>query len=466
MDQLEQQVQARLQAARLFPGATLIVAVSTGVDSMVLLHLLERVAQPHFRLVVAHVNHQLRPTSETEERFLRRYCGAHHLPLAVWHWDHEDVSQGMEDQARGARYQFFHRVLDQEHAQAVVTAHHQNDQAETVLMKLIRSGDVGAGQGMQAQRQFFSGQLLRPLLAVPKQTLVKYARDYHLTWFEDATNLADGVMRNRIRHHVLPALQQENAQATAHLSQFATNLQRLEKQYALLADRLIDPNRLHERSNGLAYQVTATDQPVLESLLPALWHRIQVKPLSTTKLQAACRLIQNRSKPQGEIDLGQGWQLQKRYRWIQLQKKSANLAENFQASEPFMVVLNHWYELPGQGQFGVFSPEHSFPSDVHTQSVWFTEQQLPLHVRPWQADDRIALPDNHSQRIRRVLINQKVPLEQRQHCLVLETATQFVVALIGFKVSYQVYDARAHKYLLAIKNERKNDERRYPNHFV
>ncbi|USS90136.1 tRNA lysidine(34) synthetase TilS [Fructilactobacillus carniphilus] len=466
MSQLEQQVQDHLQAAQLEPGATLIVAVSAGVDSMALLHLLERVGQSQFRLVVAHVNHQLRSASVTEERFLRRYCGAHHLPLYVWHWDHGEVKQGMEAQARSARYQFFHRVMDREHAQAVVTAHQQNDQAETVLMKLARSGDVGAVQGIKAQQPFFTGQLLRPLLAVSKQMLVTYARDQHLTWFEDDTNRADGVLRNRIRHHVLPALQRENAQATAHLAQFATNLQRVEQQSELLADRLLDPDRLREDSGGLTYQLTPADQPVLESLLPVLWRRVQKQPLTTAKVQAAQRLILKRSKPQGELDLGQGWQLKKRYQSLRLQKKSANLAENYQAVGPFMVVLNHWYELPGQGQFGVFSPEQRLACVVHTQPMWLTEQQWPLQARSWRTTDRIALPDQHSQRIRRVLINQKVPAEQRNHCLVLETATQFVAALIGFKVSYQAHDVRAHKYLLAIKNERKNDERRYPNHLV
>ncbi|USS87871.1 tRNA lysidine(34) synthetase TilS [Fructilactobacillus hinvesii] len=467
MTELEQRVRQILTKASLTPGAPLIVAVSGGVDSMVLLHLLERVARPDWPLLVAHVNHQLRPQSRAEEDFLRRYCGTHHLPIVVFHWEHASLTRGVEEQARMARYAFFHRLVAEHQAAAVILAHHQNDQAETVLMRLTRSADVFNATAMRSQRPFFTGQLLRPLLDVPKRELVRYARFYHLTWFEDQTNQTDAVSRNRVRHHVLPALERENPQAGEHLAHFASNLQRLEKQYQLLSDRLIDQERLWQTGEELTYQLQAADEPVLPSLLQALWRRLfPTQGLPAAKLQELLTLVQNPNKPQGELDLGQQWQFQKRYQLLRFQKKSDNLQENPQAIAPFMVVLNHWYELPLLGQFGVFQPDQLLPTDVTYHSLWLTEAQLPLRARLWQATDRVALPKGHSQRVRRVLIDQKVPRERRSQCLVLETATHVVQAVLGYKVSFQTPPETAQQYRLVIKHERKNDERRYPNNFV
>ena len=133
---------------------TLVVAVSTGVDSMVLLDLLQnlpKLRRP--RLIVAHVNHHLRTQSTAEEAFLRTYCRQRSLPLEVAQWAvAEHPAKGIEAAARRFRYAFFATVMDKYQAQAVATAHHQDDLAETVLMKLIRGGRIEQLGALRWQR--------------------------------------------------------------------------------------------------------------------------------------------------------------------------------------------------------------------------------------------------------------------------------------------------------------------------
>ncbi|USS93555.1 tRNA lysidine(34) synthetase TilS [Fructilactobacillus ixorae] len=464
--QLRQTVAQALQRAQLPASAPIIVAVSTGVDSMVLLDLLQQVVAPR-TLVVAHVNHQLRAASQAEAQFLQRYCDQHQLRLVIRRWEHPQLTHGMEAQARTFRYRFFAELMQQYHAAALITAHHQNDQAETVLMRLARSEDVGAATGIQPTRPFAGGQLLRPLLSVSKATLRAYADQHQLQWCEDQTNQRDDVTRNRIRHAVIPQLERENDQAVPHLANFAKNLQHFVAQYHTLATRLIDERRLTTGPTWIEYQLSPADQAVLEPLIRVLAERGAVpEPLTTGQLTQIVHLMQNHQRPQGEINVGQGWQFVKRYQRIRWQKKAPNPKESSQRPRLFMVVLNHWYRLPHHLMFGVFTPDYPVGPVTRLHRLWLPTTAFPLEVRPWQATDRLRLQENQHQRVRRILINHKVPSEERAHYYTLQTATGEALALLGLKESVQSAQAGRQPYMLAVKNERKNDERRYPNSTV
>lgn len=150
---------------------------------MVLLTLLQRLPVAHRpKLIVAHVDHQLRQQSQVERQFITTYCQQHRLPLEVAVWPlAAHPATGIEAAAREFRYAFFERVMKQTHATTLVTAHHANDQAETVLMKLIRGGDLTQLVGIRTEQPFGSGRLVRPLLRIDKATLLAYAQTNHLT---------------------------------------------------------------------------------------------------------------------------------------------------------------------------------------------------------------------------------------------------------------------------------------------
>jgi tRNA(Ile)-lysidine synthetase-like protein len=181
---------------QIVPGK-FVVAVSGGVDSMVLLDLLTRI--PGMELVVAHFEHGVRDDSLEDLRLVRSAAERYGLPFA---YARGNLGPGVsEAAARDARYAFLHKVRRDRAAQAIVTAHHQGDLVETALINLAR----GTGrQGLSALKS--TDTVIRPLLGHTKQQLIDYARANNITWREDSTNSDERYLRNYLRRRVLPAM--------------------------------------------------------------------------------------------------------------------------------------------------------------------------------------------------------------------------------------------------------------------
>ena len=173
-----------------------IVAVSGGVDSVVLLHMLQHQYGPAAgdRLIVAHVNHGIRPDSADDAAFVRALSESYGL-----RYEQSNAALGpaaSEDRARQARYAFLNELAHRYEAE-IITAHHLDDLVETVALNLTR----GTGwRGLAV----FSAPVRRPLLHLPKQDVIEYARRHNLDWREDSTNASDVYLRNRLRRRTMP----------------------------------------------------------------------------------------------------------------------------------------------------------------------------------------------------------------------------------------------------------------------
>jgi len=208
-------------------GDKLLVAVSGGADSMALLHLLSRLA-PSFpcALMVAHLDHQLRSASSADADFVIDYCEQENIPVVVEKIDvaalSQDLSVGLEEAGRHARRKFLLKVAAEHACSAIVLAHHGDDQAETLLFRLLR----GSGLSGLAAMRMKNGLFIRPLLTFRSSALKDYLQQQDIAWCEDASNADISFTRNKIRHHLLPQLQEYNPQvvdALRRLSQQATD---------------------------------------------------------------------------------------------------------------------------------------------------------------------------------------------------------------------------------------------------
>ncbi|HMS24028.1 MAG TPA: tRNA lysidine(34) synthetase TilS [Candidatus Saccharibacteria bacterium] len=174
-----------------------IVAVSGGVDSVVLLDLLSK--NKNLDLVVAHFDHGIRQESANDADFVTKLAKKYGLKIILGKGKlGSDVS---EDEARKARYDFLFEILMGEGAKAIITAHHQDDVVETVIFNILRGTGRKGVTALSNQKQ-----VLRPLLNVTKKEITEYARDNKLTWVEDSTNLDTKYTRNWIRHVLLPKM--------------------------------------------------------------------------------------------------------------------------------------------------------------------------------------------------------------------------------------------------------------------
>ena len=191
---------------------TLVVAVSGGPDSLALLDLLYQIKeQYHFRLLAAHLDHQLRPDSFKEEKIISAYCQNKSIELINEKWPQSlQPLGGVEAAARKYRYDFLVKIMRNYQGDYLLTAHHMDDLLENILLKFIRSGNPSEMNSLRAISEMQGMTLLRPLLNVTKADLLEYDKKHHIPYVIDQTNNEDDTLRNKLRHHVIPLLKKEN----------------------------------------------------------------------------------------------------------------------------------------------------------------------------------------------------------------------------------------------------------------
>ena len=185
-------------------GKRLAIGLSGGIDSVVLLHVLHALRPKYgYRLSAVHVNHGISPNAGGWEEFCRVFCSDLGLSLSVKKVQVKRKKHGLEAAAREAR----RAALSNTKVDAIALAHHQDDQAETVLLNLLRGAGIEGASGMPAQSRLGRKRLLRPLLEVSRADIAAYAADRRLGWIEDESNADIALTRNFLRHRVGPLLE-------------------------------------------------------------------------------------------------------------------------------------------------------------------------------------------------------------------------------------------------------------------
>lgn len=208
---------AAFLAAHVEPGQAICLGLSGGRDSVVLLHALSRTPW-RTSLSALHVHHGLASQADAWATHCQALCAALSIPCRVVRVAVPgDTGLGVEAAAREARY----AAYAQSAADILVLAHHQGDQAETVLFNLLRGAGVAGAKGMAAERRAGRQRVLRPLLDVPGEEVAAYAEAQSLVWVEDESNADTKFSRNFLRHEILPALNARFPAASAQLSRAA-----------------------------------------------------------------------------------------------------------------------------------------------------------------------------------------------------------------------------------------------------
>ncbi len=224
-------------------GDSLIVAVSGGVDSMALLDLLATVQEPmSLRLGVAHFDFRLRgEESEQDEEFVRAQAQSHGFDCYIRRADTAHVAaeqkRSIQEVARDLRYQFFDELRQSLGFGNIATAHHADDNAETILLNIIRGTGVAGLSGIPLRRKDLN--LVRPLLFATRQQIQAYASERNLAFREDSSNAANDYSRNFLRHKIIPLLQKEiNLNLSLTLLRTGAIYEQLEQYLNRTADKL------------------------------------------------------------------------------------------------------------------------------------------------------------------------------------------------------------------------------------
>ncbi len=264
----------------------LVVGVSGGADSLVLLHCLKRILGAE-TLLVAHVNHQLRPDADADAAFVAEIAEAWEISFLLRRVDVAQLAteQGVEEAGRNARYAFFAEMADVHGATAVSVAHNGDDQAETVLLHLLRGAGLAGLRGMQPVGRVPRNDdllLLRPFLHTSRADIETYAQIHQLHPREDVSNQDTTYFRNQIRHDLIPFLQQYTPHIKGNLQQLseivAADYDFLQAEFRLAWERI-----LVERGDGWVQLSRQRWQklPLSQKRMALRAGILQIRPLQT-----------------------------------------------------------------------------------------------------------------------------------------------------------------------------------------
>ena len=211
MEKLESKVKSAIDKYGLInKNERVLVGLSGGADSVALLHVLLKIAPERgFELCAAHLNHGIRGAEAYhDQRFVEELCGQLGVPLVCEQLDIPGIARAegktLEQAAREKRYEFFHRAAGELGADKIAVAHHMDDQAESIMLHLIRGSGLKGLMGMEPAY----GNIIRPLLRARRREIEEYAADNGLSYCTDSTNLERDASRNRIRLDLIPYIQE------------------------------------------------------------------------------------------------------------------------------------------------------------------------------------------------------------------------------------------------------------------
>lgn len=192
-------------------GDKIVIGVSGGPDSIALLDVLIKLQNKiKFDIVVAHINHMIRAEAINDQKYVEQYCKNKNIPCFVKQTKVEEIAKrekiGTEEAGRNLRYEFFNEILEKTNSNKIATAHTKNDNAETVLMNIMRGTGTSGLKGIQASRD---NKFIRPLIECERKEIEEYCNENNLEPRIDKTNMENIYTRNKVRNLLIPYIQKE-----------------------------------------------------------------------------------------------------------------------------------------------------------------------------------------------------------------------------------------------------------------
>jgi len=440
-------------------GTAVLVGVSGGPDSVALLHILQHLTSDYgLRLAVAHLNHGLRKEADDEAEFVASLSAG--LGLACY-IKKEDVSHyrhrhrlSLEEAARMRRYAFYDDIASRHHFDKIALGHQADDNAELVLMFMIRgSGPVGFA-GIPPVR---ADRIIRPLIRLPRRDILDYLKTIDFAYVTDHSNRDMRFMRNRIRNHLVPLLRGSyNPKISEALNRLA-DIQREEQDWIEgIVDTLYrdvrltdDANRLHLSITQLMRQPKAAQRRIIRKAIGEL--KGDMRRISFAHVRAAVDLL-SVDRPDGMLDLPDGIMLERLGNVLNVSKRSGParpktdaLEENYPLTFCYSVkkpdevaVIITVEEIDCRVIFSTVAGGASENLRQAGQQVAFFDMNslhFPLTLRNIRAGDRFRpFGLQGTQKIKKYLIDHKVPREKRRACPVLLNGG-CIIWLMGYRLA-------------------------------
>ena len=446
--------------ALLSSGHRVLIACSGGVDSVALLLFMAFFREKlGIEMAAVHVDHMLRGKESADDgEFVKDICKKLGIPFFGGEVPVPSILSeeggNVQDICRSGRYDFFNEVMRVERYQVIATAHHAEDQLETVLMQLSK-GSVPLG--IPVKRAMDSGTVVRPLLPAMKDELLAYVFEHGAQFREDPSNKSDAYLRNRLRHHIVPIIISENPSAALNVVKMTTGLQEDEMLLNSLAKEQFTSivTFTEEGFPTLSTDLYSNMHTALQKrFIPLLLNYLYSGESLPVEYSAALlsQLHHHLSTSDGNVtvDLPKGYRFVREYGTITIVKHEEDLDKPLRILRKgewtrWEDMLLYWDDADGHDE-----------KDGEVMYFDLPESDLPLYVRGREDGDRILLPGMvQPKRLSRLFIDEKIGAEKRRKLPVITTALGEICAIPGVRygIRFKNHKAEREKYIFKVKQK-------------
>ena len=407
----------------------LVLGLSGGADSVCLFTLLRELKEEYSLSILAvHINHMIRETASRDEEFASKLCQRYQIKFVSFKTDCPAVAKrdgiSLEEAGRNERYRLFNEAGKEEFGEGnfkIAVAHHMVDLAETLIFNMTRGTGINGLSSVKAA----NGNIIRPLLCVTREEIENYLKIKNERHVEDETNASDEYARNKIRHAIIPALNEITPNATNHLASLSERLSEIE-------------DYLSDKTNESYQKYVSFDEGIfikneIKTEHPAIMKRVihralvetagRARDISSVQIEAVKALFSSNCGK--KRDLIYNIEAIKEKDGVRIRKK------NEKGSDPLMEnEKNHLSWKVGDRDFS-----QNIPDDLYTK--WFDYDKIEscLNVRFRKTDDYLVINDKGQKKsLKEYMINEKIPADKRDS-IVLLTDGNHVLWVVGYRIS-------------------------------
>ncbi|MBN2696566.1 MAG: tRNA lysidine(34) synthetase TilS [Bacilli bacterium] len=388
----------------------IVVAVSGGIDSMVLLHwLTSLVSELNLKITVCHVNHNRRESSLAEVKFVKTSAQAYGFDFALLDYNYEGEGN-FHHEARIARYDFFYETAKRYQATKIVLAHQADDLVETILMRIVRGSSLTGYAGIRETAPFRDLKIVRPLLEVSRETIENYQKTHNIKYVEDESNKSDEYTRNRFRHDIVPLLKRENEKYIDKFIQFANYIDESHELVSDLANQFILNSVEYSDSQ---FSFSASKLRAVHKIVRYEIYKLLIDKLANNTVEISyvqfndLDLLINSESSKLELDIDQYITVFKSYDFVTIMKERPLKTD-------YEYVLSDFKEigLPGEHHLLISKNNSNLSGKVY--ELWYNDLDLifPLTIRNRRPGDRVLMPGG-TRKLKSVMIDNKVPHIER-----------------------------------------------------
>lgn len=421
-----------------------VIGVSAGPDSMCLLDLLQKKTT---KIVVCHINHNVRKESIEEEEYITKYCQDKNIILEKTTINNYQENN-FENEARKKRYMFYEEILKKYNSKTLLLAHHGDDLIETILMKISRGSNLEGYAGIKEISNVKNYQIIRPLLKYTKEDIINYNKSNNIKYYNDSSNQSTNYTRNRYRLNILPLLKKEDKNIHKKYLKYSKTLIEYDDYIKREVKRNI--NNVYKDNIINIDNLNKLDTFLIKNILYNIMNNIYQNKnniITDRHIQNIISLLNN-TKPNIKIDLPNNKEIVKEYNKLIIKDKTSD-------------IKNYKIEFNDKIEIESLIIEKIESEDDDSNSVCrlnIKDITLPLYIRNREDGDYIILKgSNNRKKIKEIFIEKKLPLKKRNNYPLLVDSNNNIIWIPNIKKS-KFCNKKSENYDIIIRcNERKED---------